>query len=138
MDSHPVARLTVARSGESHIVLEGASGEAMAFGPSRMLLPGKLSNADKHSEVLVAISGHRDTHLEFLKEMQPGDTVSLESFQGQLKHYELESMRVINTETENLLIEPSAAGLLLITCYPFDTFSVGGPLRLVAYARVVP
>lgn len=137
MDSYPVARLTVTRSGETHIVLEGASGEAMAFGPSRMHLPVKPSSVNKVAGEMVAISGHRDTHLRFLQHMQPGDTVSLQTVQGHVRKYVMESKRVIDTDTEDLLIEPSAGGLLLVTCFPFDTFSFGGPLRLVAYARLI-
>ena len=158
MDTHPVARLTIDSLGETLIVLSGSSGEAMAFGPSHISLPfdhvllkppansSTLSNPSSPITAtlpttatpgLVAIGGHRDTHLRFLQFMQTGDTFSLETADGLLRNYMLESAQIVDTEKQEFLIEPRTPGLLLVTCYPFDSLSAGGPLRLVAFARDV-
>lgn len=142
MDTHPVARLTIVDRNEALIVLEGTSGEAMAFGPSHIQLPFDqviTSSTEKApvavSPGLVAIGGHRDTHLQFLQTMQIGDRVSLETRNGLVRHYSLESTRIVDTDKEDFFIAAGTPGLLLVTCYPFDSLSAGGPLRLVAFAR---
>ena len=42
-DTYPVGKLSVERLGESHIVLNADNGEAMAFGPASVVLPGDTS-----------------------------------------------------------------------------------------------
>ena len=60
-DVWPAARLEVPRLGLSRIVLEGASGSALAFGPGRTVVetgPGRPGHTMP--------SGHRDTQFRFL------------------------------------------------------------------------
>lgn len=139
MDTHPVARLTINNRDETLIILDGTSGEAMAFGPSHIRLPFDhvLTRPSAHMSApgLVAIGGHRDTHLRFMQFMQNGETFSLETANGLVRNYLLESAQIVDTEKQEFLIEPETPGLLLVTCYPFDSLSAGGPLRLVAFAR---
>ena len=69
-DTWPLARLSVARLGVRRLVLAGASGRTLAFGPGHhagTALPGAPGNA--------VISGHRDTHFRFLGELRPGDGI---------------------------------------------------------------
>ena len=63
-DTWPVARLIVASRGVDLLVLAGASGRTLAFGPGHVTgtaLPGEPGNA--------VVSGHRDTHFAFLREL---------------------------------------------------------------------
>ena len=60
-DTPPVARLIVPELDIDQIVLEGASGRTLAFGPG--VLPGSVPPGDAGH---IVISGHRDTHFRFL------------------------------------------------------------------------
>ena len=60
-DTWPVARIEVPRLGKNVIVLHGASGQALAFGPghlARTPVAGELGHA--------VYAAHRDTHSAFL------------------------------------------------------------------------
>ena len=66
-DTWPVARLVVPRLGVERYVLEGAYGASLAFGPGHASFtpkPGEAGNS--------MIGGHRDTHLAFLGQLDPG------------------------------------------------------------------
>src|SRR5262245_66693283 len=66
-DTWPVARIVVPRLGKSAIVLAGASGQALAFGP------GHVARTPDAGEPGTAIySGHRDTHFAFLGDVAVG------------------------------------------------------------------
>jgi sortase A len=129
-DTWPIARLT-ARSGDVDlIVLAGGSGRTLAFGPGHMsasAMPGEVGNT--------VIAGHRDTHFQFLKDVQAGEVLKLESGQG-LKHsYEVVGVDIVDSRKGGLLLDTDTAMLSLVTCYPFDAIDAGGPLRYVVTAR---
>ena len=131
-DTWPVARMT-ARSGEVDlIVLAGASGRTLAFGPGHMsasALPGEPGNA--------VIAGHRDTHFQFLKDVQLGELLNVESSTG-LKHlYKVVGIDIVDSRKGSLTLDTEAAMLSLVTCYPFDAREAGGPLRYVVTARML-
>ena len=123
-DTQPAAVLEVPGHEVRQIVLGGASGRNLAFGPT---LFGDLSSGD------VVISGHRDTHFAFLQDLQAGDTISLETPEGR-QDYEVAWFDVVDTRTHALTIEAGVDRLSLVTCYPFNTLNPGGPLRLVVTA----
>lgn len=127
-DTWPVARVTAPRVNGSAIVLAGASGEALAFGP------GHLSNsAEPGAEGTSVIAAHRDTHFEFLKDMQIGDAVELEARDGENHTYIVDDLKIVRAEASG--IDPREPGkrLALVTCFPFDTMEQG-PLRYVVFA----
>ena len=132
-DTSPVARLSIPSLGESFIVLSNASGEALAFGPG--LVAG---NPDKLSEQAIAIGGHRDTHLSILEAVEPGTRIWLQNVQGQSRQYQINQHQIIDSRTQSVALNQAQAGLVLITCYPFNAATVGGPLRLVLTADPVP
>ena len=67
-DTHPVAELQIPRLGLRQLVLDGASGRNLAFGPTALT---PVSGAD------VVLSAHRDTHFSALQDLQPGDEILL-------------------------------------------------------------
>jgi len=69
-DTWPVAKLVAQSSDQSLVVLEGVSGEAMAFGPGR--IPGSSNTASTGN---YAIGGHRDSHMAFLEKLNIDDVV---------------------------------------------------------------
>lgn len=131
-DTWPVARL-IARAGEVDlIVLAGGSGRTLAFGPGHLsasALPGTAGNA--------VIAGHRDTHFKFLKDVELGELLKLESSTG-LKHlYKVVAVDIVDSRTGSLLLDTESALLSLVTCYPFDASEAGGPLRYVVTAKML-
>lgn len=131
-DTWPVARMT-ARSGEIDlIVLAGASGRTLAFGPGHMsvsAMPGEAGNA--------VIAGHRDTHFQFLKDVQLGELLKVESSKGLRHLYKVVGVDIVDSRKGSLLLDTEAAMLSLVTCYPFDARESGGPLRYVVTARML-
>ncbi len=131
-DTWPVARIT-ARSGEVDlIVLAGASGRTLAFGPGHMsvsAMPGEAGNA--------VIAGHRDTHFQFLKDVQLGELLKVESSKGMRHLYKVVGVDIVDSRKGSLLLDTEAAMLSLVTCYPFDAREAGGPFRYVVTARML-
>jgi len=123
-DTQPAAVLNVPSLGISQLVLEGDSGRNLAFGPA---IHGDLSIRD------LVISGHRDTHFTFLRELEPGDIIALET-PSDHREYVVAFQEVIDTNLHSLVIEPGVDRLSLVTCYPFDALTPGGPLRYVVTA----
>ena len=131
-DTWPVARLIAPSHKKSMVVLAGADGAALAFGPGHLTTsapPGASDNS--------VIAGHRDTHFAFLKSLKPGDALQLQARDGVLHHYRVTRASVVH-ETDTSVLEPSQDPMLtLITCYPFFALVSGGPLRYVVHARGV-
>jgi sortase A len=127
-DMRPVARLEVPRLGVRRAVLSGASGESLAFGLAHVsgtALPGRPGNC--------AIAGHRDTWAAFLRDLRPGDEVSL-STRSRRRRYAVDSLTVLPRERVEVLEPTGDERLTLITCYPF-TGLLRSPWRLAIVCR---
>lgn len=128
-DTWPVARLTAPIRGRTVYVLAGASGRTLAFGPGHVAgtaRPGTLGNA--------ALAGHRDTHFAFLKELEPGEPLVVETPDGAVHRYRVTGARVLH-ESDTWVLDPVPAKVLtLITCHPFDAVIPGGAMRYVVRA----
>lgn len=126
-DTHPVARLTVPRLGVDQIVLAGASGRTLAFGPAEVDGVGLADTT--------VLSGHRDTHFAFLRDLKPGDELGLQGADGATQRYSVTS-GVVAHESQVRLAEPDAPTLVLTTCWPFDAIDPGTPWRYLVTARL--
>lgn len=126
-DTRAIAVLEVPRLGQKEIILEGSSGRNLAFGPT--LVNG--GNIEKVNDRI--LSGHRDTHFRFLKDLQNGDTVRLILADGS-RDYRVSWTEIIDVREAKIVIDNNQHRLTLITCYPFDAVSAGGPLRWVVTA----
>ena len=126
-----MARVFVPRLGRSAIVLAGASGQALAFGP------GHVAHTPDAGEPGTAIySGHRDTHFAFLGDVEVGDEIGVIRRDGREFRFRVTGTSVVRWDASG--IDPHAGGrrLALVTCWPLDsTFS--GPLRYVVYAELM-
>jgi len=132
-DTWPVAKLKLGDSNHM-IVLDGVSGNALAFGPGRMHGAGDVEHG------LVVMAGHRDTHFSSLKTLVLGDEISIQSKEGSWTEYRVSDISIVDTNTH--MIDMSAgdldhAQLMLVTCYPFDDIQSGGPMRYVVTAEVI-
>jgi sortase A len=131
-DTWPVARLSVPRLDVEVFVLAGASGRTLAFGPGHVFgtaRPGETGNS--------VISAHRDTHFAFLRELEPGDEIVIESADGLRRRYEVAGGQVIDKRDMRVLAPEPTARLTLVTCYPFDAIVPRGPLRYVVHATAM-
>ena len=128
-DTWPVGRLQNRRLGVDHIILEGDSGEVLAFGPGHLVM-----SSPPGGEGHCILAGHRDTSFSFLRNLAAGDLLTLEG-RGSRRIYRVERTDIV--EAGQLYLDADQAGLLtLITCYPFDAITPGTDLRFVVTARV--
>ena len=131
-DPWPVARL-VAKSGNVDvIVLAGGSGRTLAFGPGHLSassLPGEIGNT--------VIAGHRDTHFSFLRDVEIGELLVIETVSGEKHLYEIFDIDVVDSRRSSLLLDTDTAILSLVTCYPFEAIDPGGPMRYVVTAKML-
>ena len=124
-DTVPVGLLLAPGQGVRLHVLRGGSGRNLAFGP--VLDDAGADGADR------IISGHRDTHFGFLRDVRKGDTLEWSDRRGS-RRYRIEQLEVVDSRTQRLVIERGAERLTLVTCFPFDSPVAGGPLRYVVTA----
>jgi len=131
-DTWPVARLTAKQRDVDLIVLAGGSGRTLAFGPGHLsasAMPGETGN--------VIIGGHRDTHFQFLRNVEVGELLGMETTRGQRHIYKVVGVDIVDSRKGSLVLDTDAAMLTLVTCYPFDALEAGGPLRYVVTARMM-
>jgi sortase A len=132
-DTTPVARLSLGR-GHELFVLEGTSGRNLAFGPvhdAASVLPGERGNS--------VIAGHRDTSFRELRSLRVGDLLRVER-PGRVSWFAVTDIRVVDSRVARIALAHDTPRLTLVTCYPFDALTPGGPLRwmVTADARAAP
>ena len=129
-DTWPVARLEAPAQGETLIVLAGGSGRTLAFGPGHVdgsPLPGERGTS--------LIGGHRDTHFRFLEALAAGDELRIEDHNGTVHDFRVSSAEIIDSRTARIETAGDEPRIVLVTCYPFDAITPGGPMRYVVFAE---
>ena len=126
-DTRAIAVLEVPRLGLREIVLEGSSGRNLAFGPTLINTTHIDDTADR------ILSGHRDTHFSFLKELQTGDLLRLRT-PTQTRNYRVSWQEAVDSRQQQMIIDDNIERLTLLTCYPFNAATAGGPMRWVVTA----
>ncbi|MCA1404733.1 class GN sortase [Ensifer sp. IC3342] len=130
-DFETAAEISAPRINRSAIVLAGASGEALAFGPAWLAntpLPG-----DEGTSVIAA---HRDTHFRWLKDVNPGDLLVLTRKDGRRFIFRAGEGRVARWDESGINASASGRHLALATCWPFDAVEQG-PMRYIVNAELV-
>lgn len=130
-DTAPVAELTVPRLDRRLLVLAGASARTLAFGPAHVTGSAPVGRYGN-----TILTGHRDTHFAFLRELVPGDVVEMRDREGRLASYRIESSTVVQIDDLELFRDADRRELTMVTCFPFDTVRAGGLLRYVVRAAV--
>lgn len=123
-DTRPVGVLEIPGLELRQLILEGTSPRNLAWGPTLLSPEG--------SQDLV-LSGHRDTHFERLQKLRPGDEIVVTRANGS-RRYRVAWLDIVDSRQQELVFEPGRQRLTLVTCYPFDSPTAGGPLRLVVTA----
>jgi sortase A len=132
-DTWPVARLRIPKAGADFIVLAGASGRTMAFGPGHLdgsAEPGQPGNC--------VLSAHRDTQFAALRDLSRGDEIVLETRDGRARSYRIAETAIVDHRDPRPLAATRLTTVTLVTCYPFDAIAPGGPLRYVVRAIAIP
>lgn len=124
-DTSPVAVIDIPRLDLRQVVVSGASGRNLAWAPAAMT---PVAGGD------VLISAHRDTHFEPLQAIERGDAIRLET-PGGTREFSVASLDIVDSRSTQLVTEPGRNRLTLVTCWPFDAITAGGPLRLVVTAE---
>lgn len=128
-DTTTIARLVAPAQGVDLVVLAGATGRTLAFGPGHhdgSAMPGEAGN--------VVLSAHRDTHFRFLQAIAVGDALIVEGTGGNQWTYRVREIEVADQRSLRLPRLTPEPSLTLVTCYPFDAVTSGGPLRYVVVA----
>lgn len=129
-DTYPLARLSIPSRNASFIVLSGASGRTLTWGPGHVdgtALPGAEGNC--------VVSAHRDTQFAVLRDLPHGTAIFIETADGVRHRYLVESTRILHERRTEILRQTERRQLTLITCYPFNAVNPRGPLRYVVTAR---
>ena len=127
-DHWPVARLKVPDLAVDQIVLAGESGPVLAFAP------GQNMQADRPGDGgTVVISGHRDTHFRFLKDLRPGMVINVQTRKGSIR-YQVRDTAIVDSKISKIPVSRDFEQLVLVTCYPFDSLLAGGSLRYLVWA----
>jgi len=130
-DITPIAEIEVPRLNRRTIVLEGASGAAMAFAPGHM--PNTVAIGARGTAVVAA---HRDTQFAFLGQLKKGDRIAATTADGRRTLFRVAESRVVRADTSGLDPQdtgPTGSRLALVTCYPFNGI-LHSPLRYVVLA----
>lgn len=130
-DTWTVARLTVPSKQIDLIVLNGAYGRTLAFGPGyaeSSALPGSAGTT--------ILTGHRDTHFRFLRQLQDGDAIVVQASTGRSTTYRVRDRHIVSAADARISMQRDRSTLVLVTCYPFDSLISGGPLRYMVTADV--
>ena len=127
-DTWPVARLRAPALGVDQIVLAGASGRTLAFGPAHV-----SGSARPNETGNTVIGGHRDTHFRFLRDVGAGSRLILTSADGREVSYTVTGTSVVRAEAQ-LPVAASSRKLSLVTCRPFDGLTSASSDRYVVTA----
>ena len=132
-DTWPVGRLRVPPEHIDVIVLNGAYGRTLAFGPGLA-----ESSAVPGTGGTTILTGHRDTHFAFLRHLKETDEILFDLPDGGSIRYQVRDHRVVDARTDSIRLADDREQLVLITCYPFDAVFAGGPMRYLVMATRVP
>ena len=87
-----------------------------------------------HEPGNIGISGHRDGYFRVLKDVEVGDSILLQTLEGE-KRFRIDSTQVVEISDTHLLQDTREQTVTLVTCYPF--YFVGhAPQRFIVTASL--
>ena len=116
-DFYMIGELTVPKLNISRVILNNASGEAMAWGIGRV---NSVQFSKNRKPIILA--GHRDSHMQFMSKLNIGDKIELMMSDGLLKSYEISELEI--TDKPEFRISKSmfnSDNIILTTCWPFNS-----------------
>ncbi|MDB4222074.1 class D sortase [Amylibacter sp.] len=131
-DFYMVGELKVPKLKVSRVILNSVSGEAMAWSIGRVT---NLNHALDKQPIILA--GHRDSHMQFMSELNIGDKIELMMSDGVLKTYIISGTEV--SDKPEVALSPVTLGsesLILTTCWPFNAIKSGDQRYLIFADKV--
>jgi len=131
-DFYTIGELTVPRLKISRVILSSVSGEALAWGI------GRVNNIKpKSSSGRVILAGHRDSHMEFMYDLNVGDKIQLIMADGLMQTYIISKIGITNKpELEIPESINKKNSLILTTCWPLKS-SKQGIQRYILFSQQV-
>jgi sortase A len=123
----PFGRISIPRIGLSAMIAEGVDEATLRKAVGH--IPGTPVPENGGN---VALAGHRDTFFRELRHVRVNDLVELETPRG-VYFYEVVTTQVVAPQDTKVL-QPEAANLTLVTCFPFR-YVGPAPERFVVQAR---
>lgn len=127
-DAAAVARIDVPRLHRHVMVLQGASGQALAFAAAHL-----SQTPDAGAPGTAVYAAHRDTHFAFLGALKPGDLVEVERIDGGRARFRVDGAYVARANASGLDAHAPGRRLALVTCWPLDGH-MRGRLRYIVTA----
>ncbi len=129
-DGGVIGEIEVPRLGLKAIVVQGDSEKLLRGAVGHLpetALPGQAGN--------IALAGHRDGLFRPLRNVLPGDTITLKT-QDREFQYQVEWTAIVPPTAVQVIQPTSEPSLTLVTCFPF--YYVGAaPKRFIVRARKV-
>ena len=131
-DFYMIGELTVPKLKISRVILSSVSGEALAWSIGRVTNIGPSS-----SNGPIILAGHRDSHMQFMSELNVGDKIELKMSGGVVKTFIISKIDVAR-QPELIIsaLNSENGSLILTTCWPFDS-QKSGPERFILTAQMV-
>jgi len=131
-DTWPVLKLDLPSIELSMLILKDASGQSLAFGPGLMtpnLMPGEIGNS--------FIAAHRDTHFKELEVLKKYEEIQVTNRLGEKKIFQVDQISIVDSRTEQPVIESNDRRITLVTCYPFNANEANTPFRYLVSAKMI-
>jgi sortase A len=123
----PVGEIEIPRLALKAVILQGDSSQVLRRGVGhlpRTPMPGEWGN--------VGLAGHRDSFFRPLRQIRPGDIITLRTLKGEFQ-YRVESTRIVSPTDIAVLAATDKRELTLVTCFPFN-YVGSAPHRFVVRA----
>jgi LPXTG-site transpeptidase (sortase) family protein len=85
----------------------------------------------------VVVTANRESSLRFLRRVEIGDEVIVESRHGEQFRYRVRDVRIAARDEVNATVAPTEPTLTLVTWYPFGAGDSGAALRYVVVATAL-
>ena len=131
-DFYMIGELKVPKLKVSRVILNSVSGEAMAWSIGRVT---NLNHAIDKQPIILA--GHRDSHMQFMSELNIGDKIELTMSDGLMTTYIISGTEV--SDKPEVALSPITLGsesLILTTCWPFNAMKSGDQRYLIFADKV--
>ena len=130
-DFYMIGELTIPKLKISRVILNSVSGEALAWSIGRVT---NLVSSSKNGPIILA--GHRDSHMQFMSELNVGDKIELMMSDGVVKTFIISKTNITNKpELIMSALNLENKSLILTTCWPFNTQKFG-PERFIVTAQL--
>ncbi|WP_448564943.1 class GN sortase [Thalassotalea ganghwensis] len=129
-DTQALVQMTFHRLDRELIVLNGGDPTTLAFSVGAVAPFNQMTSSQPF-----VVAGHNDSHFSFLSEVKMKDIITLADANGRSQLYQVEAIEIIDVSQQSLVHEELELGLVLITCYPFNSTATGGNERYIIKAK---